>query len=78
MIVQIFCFDGSQDGHKGLLVWNITLSIVLVGGLLAGYFYVRNYNTSTGEELATLRHMEKVRGVAGNPTHVQCQGKTWR
>jgi uncharacterized coiled-coil protein SlyX len=47
--------------HKGLLVWNITLSIVLVGGLLAGFFYIRNYNSCTEEELATLRqHIDEL------------------
>ena len=41
--------------HKGLLVWNVILTIVLVGGLLAGYFLIENYNAATEEEVLVLR-----------------------
>jgi len=41
--------------HKGLLIWNIILTIVLVGGLLAGYFWVKNYHTTAEEEVSLLR-----------------------
>jgi ElaB/YqjD/DUF883 family membrane-anchored ribosome-binding protein len=41
--------------HKGLLIWNIILTIVLVGGLLAGYFWVKNYHTTAEEEVSMLR-----------------------
>lgn len=57
--------------HKGLLVWNITLTIVLVGGLLAGYFYIKNYNTSTEEELSTLRqHVDELTVVMAQQSEV--------
>ena len=41
--------------RKGLFIWNIILTIVLIGGLLAGYFYIRNYHTTTEQEILTLR-----------------------
>lgn len=57
--------------HKGLLVWNITLTIVLVGGLLAGYFYIKNYNTGTEEELSALRqHVDELTGVMAQQSEV--------
>jgi hypothetical protein len=57
--------------HRGLLVWNITLSIVLVGGLLAGYFYIRNYNACTEEELSTLRqHIDELTVVMSQQSEV--------
>ena len=57
--------------HKGLLVWNITLSVVLVGGLLAGYFYITNYNTGTEEELSTLRqHIDELTVVMAQQSEV--------
>ena len=50
--------------HKGLLVWNITLTIVLVGGLLAGYFFVKNYNSATEQEMSMLRqHISELTAV---------------
>ncbi len=57
--------------HKGLLVWNITLTIVLVGGLLAGYFYIKNYNTGTEEELSALRqHVDELTVVMAQQSEV--------
>jgi len=57
--------------HKGLLVWNITLTIVLVGGLLAGYFYIKNYNTITEEEILTLRqHVDELTTVMAQQSEV--------
>ncbi len=57
--------------HKGLLVWNITLTIVLVGGLLAGYFYVKNYNTGTEEELSALRqHVDELTVVMAQQSEI--------
>ncbi len=57
--------------HKGLLAWNITLTIVLVGGLLAGYFYIKNYNTGTEEELSTLRqHVDELTVVMAQQSEV--------
>ena len=41
--------------RKGLLVWNIILTIVLVGGFLAGYFFISNYNNATEQEMSMLR-----------------------
>jgi hypothetical protein len=41
--------------YKKLLVGNIILTVVLLGGLLAGYFYIKNYNTATEEEILMLR-----------------------
>ena len=57
--------------HKGLLVWNITLTIVLVGGLLAGYFYIKNYNTGTEEELSALRqHVDELTVIMAQQSEV--------
>ncbi len=57
--------------HKGLLVWNITLTIVLVGGLLAGYLYLKNYNTGTEEELSALRqHVDELTVVMAQQSEV--------
>ena len=57
--------------HKGLLVWNITLSILLIGGLLAGYFYIENYSTSTEEELSTLRqHIDEMTVIMAQQSEV--------
>ncbi len=41
--------------RKGWLVWNIILTIVLVGGFLAGYFFISNYNSTTEQEMSVLR-----------------------
>jgi len=41
--------------RRWLLVWLIALSVVLVGGLLAGFFYINNYNSVTEQEILTLR-----------------------
>lgn len=50
--------------HKGLLVWNIILTIVLVGGFLAGYFFVRNYNSATEQEILVLhQHLNELTAV---------------
>ena len=57
--------------HRGLLIWNITLTIVLVGGLLAGYFYIKNYNTITEEEILTLRqHVDELTTVMAQQSEV--------
>jgi len=50
--------------YKKLLIWNIILTVVLVGGLLAGYFYIKNYNTATEEEMLLLRqHVNELTAV---------------
>jgi len=50
--------------HKRLLVWNIILTVALVGGLLAGYFYIKHYNTTTEEEILMLRqHVNELTAV---------------
>ena len=41
--------------RKWLLVWNIILSVVLVGGLVAGFFYINNYKKVAEQEILTLR-----------------------
>jgi len=40
--------------HKGLLVWNIILTTVLVGGFLAGYFFISSYHNATEQEMSVL------------------------
>ena len=50
--------------RKWLLVWNITLSVVLIGGLLAGFFYINNYKNVTDQEISTLRqHIDGLTAV---------------
>ena len=57
--------------HRGLLIWNITLTVVLVGGLLSGYFYIKNYNTITEEEILTLRqHVDELTTVMAQQSEV--------
>jgi len=41
--------------HKGLLIWNIALSVLLIGGSLAGLFLFQNYNRLTEEKFARLQ-----------------------
>ena len=57
--------------HKGLLVWNVILTIVLVGGLLAGYFLIENYNAATEEEVLVLRqHIDELTVVMTQQSEV--------
>ena len=57
--------------RKGLLIWNIILTIVLVGGLLAGYFFIRNYNNVAEEEILTLRqHVDELTTVMAQQSEV--------
>jgi uncharacterized coiled-coil protein SlyX len=57
--------------RKGLLAWNIILTIVLAGGLLAGYFYIRNYNTTTEEEISRLRqHLNELTAIMTQQSEV--------
>ncbi len=57
--------------HKGLLIWNIILTIVLVGGLLAGYFYIKNYHAAAEEEILTLRqHLDELTAIMAQQSEV--------
>ena len=57
--------------HKGLLVWNIILTVALAGGLLAGYFLVQNYRAAMEEEVATLRqHIDELTVVMTQQSEV--------
>ena len=57
--------------RKWLLVWNIALSVVLVGGLLAGFFYINNYNNVTEQEILTLRqHINELTAVTTQQSEV--------
>jgi len=57
--------------HKGLLVWNVILTIVLAGGLSAGYFWVKNYNAATEEEVLVLRqHIDELTVVMTQQSEV--------
>lgn len=57
--------------RKGLFIWNIILTIVLIGGLLAVYFYIRNYNTTTEQEILTLRqHINELTTVMAQQSEV--------
>jgi hypothetical protein len=50
--------------RKWLLAWNIALSVVLVGGLLAGFFYINNYKNVTEQEISTLhQHINELTAV---------------
>lgn len=50
--------------RKGWLVWNIILTIVLVGGFLAGYFFISDYNNATEQEMSLLRqHVNELSAV---------------
>ena len=57
--------------RKGLLIWNIILTIVLLGGMLAGYFWVRNCNTTAEQEISTLRqHINELTTVMAQQSEV--------
>jgi ElaB/YqjD/DUF883 family membrane-anchored ribosome-binding protein len=57
--------------RKGLLVWNVILTVVLVGGLLAGYFYIRNYNATTEQEILILhQHINELTTVMTQQSEV--------
>jgi len=57
--------------RKGLFIWNIILTIVLVGGLLAGYFFLRNYRAAAEQELSTLRqHIYELTTVMAQQSEV--------
>ncbi len=57
--------------RKGLLVWNIILTVVLVGGLLAGYLYIRNYNSTTEQEILILhQHINELTTVMAQQSEV--------
>jgi len=57
--------------RKWLLVWNIALSVVLVGGLLAGFFYINNYKNATEQEILTLRqHINGLTAVTTQQSEV--------
>jgi uncharacterized coiled-coil protein SlyX len=57
--------------RKGLIVWNIILTIVLVGGLLAGYFYISNYNSNTEQEISMLhQHINELNAVMAQQSEV--------
>ena len=57
--------------RRWLLVWNIALSVVLVGGLLAGFFYINNYKNVTEQEILTLRqHIDGLTAVMTQQSEV--------
>ncbi|NQT05016.1 MAG: hypothetical protein HQ577_03305 [Dehalococcoidia bacterium] len=50
--------------RRWFLIWNIALSVVLVGGLLAGFFYINNYKNVAEQEISTLRqHINELTAV---------------
>jgi len=57
--------------RKWLLAWNIALSVVLVGGLLAGFFYINNYKNVTEQEISTLhQHIDELTTVVAQQSTV--------
>lgn len=57
--------------RKGLLVWNIILTIALVGGLLAGFFYIKNYTSNTEQEILTIhQHISELNAVMAQQSEV--------
>lgn len=57
--------------RKGLLIWNITLTVLLVGGLLASYFFIENYNNVNEQELLMLRqHVNELTAVMAQQSEV--------
>ncbi len=57
--------------RKGLLIWNAILTVVVIGGLLAGYFFIRNYKTATEEETLMLRqHVDELTAVVAQQSEV--------
>jgi uncharacterized membrane protein len=57
--------------RKGLLTWNIILTIVLVGGLLTGFLYIRNYKSNTEQEILILhQHVDELTAVMTQQSEV--------
>ena len=57
--------------RRWFLIWNTALSVVLVGGLLAGFFYINNYKNVTEQEILTLRqHIDELTAVMTQQSEV--------
>ena len=57
--------------RKGLIIWNAILTVLVIGGLLAGYFFIRNYKTAAEEETSMLRqHVSELTAVVAQQSEV--------
>jgi uncharacterized coiled-coil protein SlyX len=56
---------------RGLLIWNIVLTMVVLGGMAAGFFLYTDYRQITEERIIALsQHVEEVNAVVQEHTAV--------
>jgi len=49
---------------KAFLIWNIALTVIVIGGLITGFFVQRNYNSRVSEEITIIaQHLEEMNSV---------------
>lgn len=49
---------------KGLLIWNIALTIIVIGGLITGFLVQKNNNSHVSEEIIVIaQHLEELNAV---------------
>lgn len=56
---------------RGLLIWNIILTIIVLGGMAVGFFLYNDYHQVTEERIIVLsRHVEEMNAVVQEHTAV--------
>ena len=49
---------------KGFLIWNVALTIIVIGGLMTGFLLQRNYNSRVSEEITIIaQHLKEMNVV---------------
>lgn len=49
---------------KGLLIWNVALTIIVIGGLITGFLVQRNYHSRVSEEITVIaQHLKEMNAV---------------
>jgi len=57
--------------HRGLLIWNIVLTIIVLGGMTAGFLFYNDYYHFTERRfLALTQHIEEMNAVVQEHTAV--------
>ena len=56
---------------RGLLIWNIVLTMIVLGGMAAGFFLFNDYYHITEQKMLTLsQHVEELNAVVQEHTEV--------
>ena len=49
---------------KSFLIWNIALTVIVIGGLITGFFVQRSYNSRVSEEITIIaQHLVEMNSV---------------